>query len=31
MAAGHMLMLERPDDVNRKIANWLAVRHLGSG
>jgi pimeloyl-ACP methyl ester carboxylesterase len=31
IAAGHMLMLERPDEVNLRIENWLAVQHLGSG
>lgn len=28
--AGHMLMLERPDEVNRLIADWLAGQQLRS-
>ncbi|WP_428390458.1 alpha/beta fold hydrolase [Lichenicoccus sp.] len=28
--AGHMLMLERPDDVNRRIANWLSVQRISA-
>lgn len=30
IAAGHMLMLERADDVNSRIAKWIAVHHLRS-
>jgi pimeloyl-ACP methyl ester carboxylesterase len=30
IAAGHMLMLERPDEVNRRIADWLSGQHLSS-
>jgi len=30
IAAGHMLMLERPYEVNRRIADWLAGQHLSS-
>ena len=28
IAAGHVLMLEKPDEVNRAIANWIAARRL---
>lgn len=28
IAAGHMLMLERPAEVNRRIENWLTSSHL---
>ena len=28
LPAGHMLMLERPDDVNRRIAQWAATHQL---
>lgn len=30
VAAGHMLMLERPEEVNRRITAWIAANHLRS-